>query len=155
MTWMTPLVQTMSVLTTLALLAITFLPSTSILIGAPWTDIAILPSIFMTSAAIALELMTWYFRIEASLALFSGLRSISTVPSGSLANASSVGARTVNGPSPLRTSTRSAALSAATRVLNDPAATAVSTMSFSAAKAGEARATRAKAAKNRRMGKAP
>ena len=47
-------------------------------------------------------------RIAAS---FSGLaRSDSTVPAGSLAKASSVGAKTVNGPSPLRVSTRSGGL---------------------------------------------
>jgi hypothetical protein len=68
-------------------------------------------------------------RIEVSLALFSGLSSDSTVPAGSLAKAASVGANTVNGPGPLRVSTRPAALSAVARVLKLPAATAVSTMS--------------------------
>src|SRR5690606_26594103 len=48
----------------------------------------------------------------------------------SFANASSVGAKTVNGPSPFSASIKSAALSAAASVLNDPALTAVSTMSF-------------------------
>ncbi len=52
------------------------------------------------------------------------------MPSGNLANASSVGANTVNGPSPLRVSIRPAASSAAASVENWPAATAVSTMSF-------------------------
>jgi len=51
------------------------------------------------------------------------------VPAGSLAKASSVGAKTVKGPGPFNVSTRSAALRAAARVLNEPAATAVSTMS--------------------------
>ena len=64
----------------------------------------------------------------------------STVPSGSAAKASSVGANTVNGPSPLSVSTRPAAVAAASRVLNEPAAAAVSTMSLSMepAKAGVA-----------------
>ena len=53
----------------------------------------------------------------------------STVPLGSLANASSVGAKTVNGPAPLRVSTKLAALIAVTRVLKEPALTAVSIMS--------------------------
>ena len=53
-----------------------------------------------------------------------------TVPAGNLANASSVGAKTVNGPVPLSVSTSPAAFSAAASVLKDPAATAVSTMSF-------------------------
>ena len=52
------------------------------------------------------------------------------MPAGSLANAASVGANTVNGPLPFSVSTSPAACSAAARVLNDPAATAVSTMSF-------------------------
>src|SRR5277367_6448112 len=43
--------------------------------------------------------------------------SISTVPAGSFAKASSVGAKTVKGPGLLRVSTRPAALTAATRVL--------------------------------------
>ena len=44
--------------------------------------------------------------------------------------AASFGANTVNGPSPFRVSTRSAALTAVTSVEKSPAATAVSTMSF-------------------------
>jgi len=63
--------------------------------------------------------------------LFSGFNKDSIVPAGNLAKASSVGANTVNGPSPFNVSTKSAAFTAATNVLNDPAATAVSTMSFS------------------------
>ncbi len=51
------------------------------------------------------------------------------MPSGSLAKASSVGANTVKGPSPLSVSTRSAAPKAAARVVKRPSATAVSTMS--------------------------
>ena len=49
---------------------------------------------------------------------------------GNFAKASSVGAKTVKGPSPLSVSTRPAAFTAATSVLKLPAATAVSTMSF-------------------------
>jgi hypothetical protein len=63
------------------------------------------------------------------LVLVTGLKQISTVPSGSAANASSVGANTVKGPSLLSVSTRPAASAAASKVLNDPAAAAVSTMS--------------------------
>ena len=43
------------------------------------------------------------------LVLRFGLERPSSVPAGSLANASSVGANTVNGPAPLRVSTRPAA----------------------------------------------
>ena len=53
------------------------------------------------------------------------------MPFGSLANASSVGAKTVKGPVPDSVSTRPAAWTAATSVLNDPAPTAVWTMSIS------------------------
>jgi hypothetical protein len=54
---------------------------------------------------------------------------LSTVPGGSLAKASSVGAKTVNGPGPFRVVTRFAAPKAAANVLNEPAPTAVSTIS--------------------------
>src|SRR5581483_2048603 len=67
-----------------------------------------------------------------SFSLFSGFRSDSTVPAGSLLKASSVGANTVKGPLPFRVSARPAACSAAAKVLKVPAATAVSTMSFCA-----------------------
>src|SRR5579863_1692084 len=63
-----------------------------------------------------------------NLSLFSGLRSDSTVPAGSLLKASSVGANTVKGPLPFRVSARPAAWSAAAKVLKVPAATAVSTI---------------------------
>src|SRR5580765_8529553 len=52
------------------------------------------------------------------------------VPGGSFANAASVGAKTVKGPGPLSVSTSPAASSAVARVVNEPAATAVSTMSL-------------------------
>lgn len=64
-----------------------------------------------------------------SLALFSGFNKSSTVPLGSLAKASSVGANTVKGPGPFNVSTKPAAPRAAAKVEKDPAATAVSTMS--------------------------
>ena len=60
--------------------------------------------------------------MAVSFALSS--RSASTVPAGSLANAASVGANTVNGPLPESVSTRPAAFTAATRVLKLPASTA-------------------------------
>ena len=45
--------------------------------------------------------------------MFSGFSNDSTVPSGNFANASSVGANTVKGPSPFSTTTRPAAFNAA------------------------------------------
>lgn len=51
-----------------------------------------------------------------------------TVPAGSLANGSSVGANTVNGPSPFSVSTSPVASSEAASVVNDPVSTAVATV---------------------------
>ena len=65
------------------------------------------------------------FAVAANTGL---LTPASTVPAGSLPNASSVGAKTVNGPSPESVSANPAAVTAATSVLNEPAAIAVSTM---------------------------
>jgi hypothetical protein len=56
-------------------------------------------------------------------------RSVSSVPGGRAANASSVGAKTVKGPSPRSVSSRPAAWTAVTSVVKSPAAMAVSTMS--------------------------
>src|SRR6185437_10057776 len=73
---------------------------------------------------------TWYVRILVSVALFSGLSRLSTVPAGSAANASLVGANTVNGPGPSSVSTRPAAFTAATSVVWSLECTAFSTMFF-------------------------
>src|SRR6267154_3868327 len=62
------------------------------------------------------------------MALFSGLSNISTVPAGKCANASLVGAKTVNGPLPLSVSTSPAALTAATRVVWSAEFTALATI---------------------------
>ena len=53
-----------------------------------------------------------------SVERLSGLRSVSTVPAGSLSKAAFVGAKTVNGPVPLSVSASPAALTAATSVEN-------------------------------------
>src|SRR3954447_590387 len=86
---------------------------------------------FTTWSEVTLPLTTWYSRIF--LTASGSLSRPSTVPAGSLAKASSVGANTVYGPAPLRVSTSPAAVAAVSRVLNEPAAVAVSTMSFIAA----------------------
>ena len=76
----------------------------------------------IVAAAITLPLTTWYSR---TFFRASGLASrLSTVPSGSLAKASSVGANTVNGPSWDRASSRPAACTAAASVVK-PASCAV------------------------------
>ena len=63
-----------------------------------------------------------------SVALFSGLTSVSTVPAGSCAKAALVGAKTVNGPLPDSVSTRPAALTAATSVVWSFELTALATI---------------------------
>ena len=63
-----------------------------------------------------------------SVALFSGLSSVSTVPAGSLAKASLVGANTVNGPFDSSVGTRPAAFTAATSVVWSFELTAFCTM---------------------------
>jgi hypothetical protein len=64
--------------------------------------------------------------------LFSGFTKVSTVPAGSLAKASLVGAKTVKGPGPESAPARSAAVTAATSVVCTGEATAFSTMFLSA-----------------------
>ena len=68
---------------------------------------------------------TWYVSTSVSAGISSS--NPSTVPSGRALNASSVGANTVNGPGPDNVSTKSAAPRAATRVVNRPSSTAMST----------------------------
>ena len=68
--------------------------------------------------------------MSTNLALFSGFRRDAKVSFGNLAKASSLGAKTVKGPSPLSASMSPAAVSAAANVLKFPLLTAVSTMSF-------------------------
>jgi len=62
--------------------------------------------------------------------LFSGFTKDSTVPLGNLANASLVGANTVNGPALLRVYTNPAAFTAATKVVWSAEFTALSTISL-------------------------
>lgn len=64
------------------------------------------------------------------MSLFSGFNKLSKLPDGKLAKALSVGAKTVNGPSPLSVSTNPADLSADTKVLSWSLFTAVSTISL-------------------------
>ena len=58
---------------------------------------------------------TWYSKISASSPVGSSKSSSTNVPSA--ANAASVGANTVNGPAPERSSSNSAAITAASNVL--------------------------------------
>ena len=81
-----------------------------------------------TSAAITFPLTTWYKRISFNAGMSASNES--KVPSGSLPNASSVGANTVNGPSPDSTPSNSAACKAVTNVVKRPSSTAISTIFF-------------------------
>ena len=63
----------------------------------------------------AVPAATWYNKISVSAPDGSSSND-STVPSGNAANAASVGANNVNGPSPARVSAKSAAITAASRV---------------------------------------
>src|SRR5215213_5899979 len=132
MTWMTPLDALTSAVLTVALSTFTARPLASIATELPST---VLAAVFLPLMSLAMTLpgTTWYVRIFVSCALFSGLSRFSTVPAGSFLKASSVGAKTVNGPGPLRVSTRPAAFTAATRVVKLPFDAAVSTMSAAAA----------------------
>merc|ERR1711962_1829223 len=71
-------------------------------------------------------------RISANCCLFSGFNSVGMVPSGSLAKASLVGAKTVKSPFPLRVGAKPAAFTAAKRVERAGVAAAVSAMDFKA-----------------------
>ena len=53
---------------------------------------------FTTAPALKLPATTWYVKILAKVALFSGFNKNSTIPVGNFANASFVGAKTVKGP---------------------------------------------------------
>ena len=123
-TWIVPFDASMSVTSTRAPPTVTTSPSTSIDTASPWTVIA--ESSRTTSDALTSPDTTWYSSTSVSAGMSPSRAS--TVPSGSFANASSVGAKTVNGPSPCSVSTRPAAPSAATSVSNLPAPTAMSTM---------------------------
>src|SRR5689334_17312746 len=70
--------------------------------------------------------------MPASLFLFSGLSNESSVPEGSFANASFVGANTVNGPAPDNVSASPAAFTAETSVENSGFEAATSTIVFAA-----------------------
>jgi len=79
------------------------------------------------SAAISLPGTTWYVSTVFNR---SGLSSTAcSTGSGSFANASSVGAKTVNGPSLFKVATRSASMTRAASSVNTPFNSAVPTMS--------------------------
>ncbi len=94
----------------------------------PWSVVSTNPS--DKSAEVYAPGTTWYVSTFVKSPLFSGSRRVSTVPSGNASKAEFVGANTVNGPSHLSASTRSAAVTAATSVVWSAEFTALSTISF-------------------------
>lgn len=83
-----------------------------------------------TEAASSFPATTWYLRMEMSSSLFSCFKRLAMVAEGSLAKASSAGAKTVNGSAPFKTTSGFAEVKAAASVLKVPAAIAVSIVSF-------------------------
>ena len=126
MMWTTPLDASTSAVVTLALLIKMSLLTVLTVTVLPSTVLSICMS--MRSLACTAPLATWYVSRSTSCALFSGLSRLARTPLGRAANASLLGAKTVNGPLPERVSTRPPALSAATRVERSGVATARSTI---------------------------
>jgi hypothetical protein len=112
----------------------------------PLTVLADLPFMVTTVAAMTLPDTTWYVKMDVRAGMSFkrpstklGLRLeyvcrgqdkkdsmyVPTVPAGSLANAASVGAKTVNGPADFSVETKPAAPRAAARVLKEPAPTKI------------------------------
>ena len=110
-TWITPFDAGTSAVTTLA--SLTFTPSafTVKVSVSELTAVAVIPSV--KSEDITLPGTTWYVKMSASVAISSTvLNADKSTPAA--ANASSVGANTVNGPAPLSVDTSSACATAAT-----------------------------------------
>mmetsp|Transcript_26446 Transcript_26446/g.62745 ORF Transcript_26446/g.62745 Transcript_26446/m.62745 type:complete len:220 (-) Transcript_26446:10-669(-) len=124
-TWTMPLFAMKSASITFATsFSMTPLPLTSISIADPST-VSTDVSLSMLLATFASP-KTWYRRTFFNKSVSAS--SVSTSPSSNFPNASSVGANTVNGPSPAKTSTRpSTAPSAVTRVPRRSSAITVST----------------------------
>jgi hypothetical protein len=125
--WMMPLLALMSAATTL--LSLTWSPPPAVAVKLTFSPSIVVaePSV-AACAAVTRPLTTWYSSTFLSSA--GSAPSASSVAFGTLANASSVGAKTVNGPSCESVPARPACLTRLTSVLKSPAATAVCTMFF-------------------------
>jgi len=86
--------------------------------------------LFDNISDVTLPLATWYSNTSVNTCVLSAASKHSRTPGFTISNASSVGAKTVNGPGPERVSTKSAAVRAATSV-SSLAATAREGMSGS------------------------
>ncbi len=128
-TWVIPLLEITSAVSTIADPLIISLPFTRVKVSFfPSTVVRVSPSV--RSSEVNLPATTWYVRISVRVFLFSGFRRFSTVPAGSFANASLVGPNTVNGHADFRVATSPAALTAVTRVVTLLARAALSTISW-------------------------
>jgi hypothetical protein len=125
MMWMTPFWALISACKTRASAIHIFFSLMDIFIFFPSVTISCSS---LRSAERRIHLETWFMMIWASSSFFSGVRRDASVSGGSFANASFVGAKTVNGPSHSTVSTRPLAWIAFTRVERDGVATAVATM---------------------------
>ena len=109
--WITPLLAVTSAVVTVASLIITEPPETVNEASSPFSIVTVNPSV--TALEATFPLRTWYVRISARVAFSSSVSNVDrSMPA--FWNAVSVGAKTVNGPSPCRTDTRLACASAAT-----------------------------------------
>ena len=113
MTCTTPLSARMSATVTVALLIITEPPMMETVTFAPLRVVISWPS--ESDVLRASPPTTWYVRMALSNS--ASARTASMVPAGSASNAASVGAKTVNGPSPLNAPARPAARTAASKVV--------------------------------------
>ena len=131
----TPLLVIISVAITLAVpaedLMETPLPLLITSISSPPTVFTLVVPLGISPAMILVG-KTCLKRMSAKACLFSGFNNVGMVPSGSLAKASLVGAKTVKSPFPLRVGAKPAALTAAKRVERAGVAAAVPAMDFKA-----------------------
>src|SRR6056297_740511 len=129
MTWTTPLDAITSALVTVAsplTLMVSAVASTRTLL--PTSSVGASVTLPARSLESALPLMTWYFRISASCWRFSSANRNCTVAVGSLLNAASVGAKTVNGPLVSNVCARPAAFSAVSSSVKLPALSSLTAM---------------------------
>jgi len=131
----TPLLVIISVAITLAVpaedLMETPLPLLITSISSPPTVFTLVVPLGISPAMILVG-KTCLKRMSAKACLFSGFNNVGMVPSGSLAKASLVGAKTVKSPFPLRVGAKPAAFTAAKRVERAGVAAAVPAMDFKA-----------------------
>ena len=108
----TPLSVVMSATVTIALFIRTLPPSKDTVMSSPFSVVTV-PAVKSVDNTFAPT--TWYNKISASAPVGSSSNSSTTEPNA--AKAASVGANTVNGPAPDKSSSSSAAITAASNVL--------------------------------------